>query len=117
MKEEVMKIKIILSLFILIFLIPWVLQGCKKSAVEPEDNTSSGKIAFYSYRDGNYEVYIMNGDGSNQINLTKSEGFDGYPVFSPDGSKIAFCSDRDGNGEIYIMNGDGSNQINLTKRH
>ena len=33
-----MKIKIILSLFILIVLIRWALQGCKKSAVEPEDS-------------------------------------------------------------------------------
>jgi len=109
-----MKIKLILSLFILIFLFHWALPGCKKSAVEPENDHSRGKIAFYSNRDGNDEIYIMNTDGSNQINLTNNEGWDNWPVFSPDGSKIAFLSDRDGPYEVYIMNADGSNKINLT---
>src|SRR3989338_3814448 len=35
------------------------------------------KIAFYSYRDGNYEIYIMDADGANQKNLTNNEKDDG----------------------------------------
>ena len=119
LKEIVMKIKIILSVFILILLILWTLSGCKESGVEPEDSEESeysGKIAFTSWQNGNPDIYIMNGNGSNQINLTQNEGRDENPVFSPDGSKMAFVSHRDGgNGEIYIMNTDGSNQINLTQ--
>jgi hypothetical protein len=72
------------------------------------------KIAFASNRDGNTEIYVMNADGSNQVNLTNNAGNDFNPAFSPDGSKIAFASDRDGNQEIYVMNADGSNQVNLT---
>jgi dipeptidyl aminopeptidase/acylaminoacyl peptidase len=70
----------------------------------------NGKIAF----DGNYEVYVMNADGSGQQNLTRSPGVDVNPAFSPDGSKIAFASYRDGNYEIYVMNADGSDQRRLT---
>jgi dipeptidyl aminopeptidase/acylaminoacyl peptidase len=64
-------------------------------------------IAFESYRDGNWEVYVMNADGSGEINLTKNSAYDYEPSWSPDGKKIVFISDRDGNFEIYVMNADG----------
>ncbi|GAI97954.1 unnamed protein product, partial [marine sediment metagenome] len=62
----------------------------------------------------NFEIYIMNIDGSGQTNLTNNLAWDFEPCFSPDGSKIAFESLRDGNCEIYIMNVDGSGQTRLT---
>ena len=71
-------------------------------------------IAFISDRDGNFEIYVMNADGSAQARLTSDPAFDGGPAWSPDGSKIAFRSLRDGNSEIYVMNADGSGQTNLT---
>jgi TolB protein len=74
----------------------------------------NGKIAFESKRDGNSEVYIMNNDGSGQMNLTNNLAEDIDPTFSPDGTKIAFASNRDGNNEIYIMNADGTNPTRLT---
>jgi Tol biopolymer transport system component/tetratricopeptide (TPR) repeat protein len=74
----------------------------------------SGKIAFYSYRDSNGEIYVMNADGSGQTNLTNNTSGDTSPVWSPDGKKIAFYSERDGNGEIYVMNANGSGQTNLS---
>ncbi|MFC1694264.1 SUMF1/EgtB/PvdO family nonheme iron enzyme, partial [Candidatus Latescibacterota bacterium] len=73
-----------------------------------------GKIAFSSYRDGNYEIYLMDTDGSNQTRLTFNSAYDSYPSWSPDGSQITFSSYRDGNYEIYVMNADGSNQTRLT---
>src|SRR5215203_1605780 len=72
--------------------------------------SAAGKIAFSSSRDGNAEIYVMNSDGSNQINLTNNSADDSGPSFSSDGTKIAFNSNRDGNYEIYVMNSDGSNQ-------
>jgi TolB protein len=85
MEEEVMKTNEILSVFILIYFILWTFLGYKESAVEPdpEDDHYMGQIAFSSDREGNYEVYRMNGDGNNQINLTNSEAMDVDPVFSP----------------------------------
>src|SRR5205809_64975 len=73
-----------------------------------------GKIAFQTNRDGNYEIYTMNADGSGQTRITNNTAADNFPVWSPDGTKIAFQSHRDGNWEIYTMNPDGSGQTNFT---
>jgi TolB protein len=74
----------------------------------------NGKIAFMSTRDFNPEIYTMDADGSNQINLTNNPASDQQPAWSPDGSQIAFTSSRDGNSEIYVMDADGSNVVRLT---
>jgi len=71
-------------------------------------------IAFSSDRDGNWEVYVMNADGTNQTNLTNNPAQDFMPSWSPDGAKITFNSDRDGNQEIYVMDADGSSQTRIT---
>ncbi|MFC1508289.1 SBBP repeat-containing protein [Candidatus Omnitrophota bacterium] len=71
-------------------------------------------ILFQSNRDDNYEIYVMNPNGSNQTRLTYSAGNDMQPSWSPDGSQIAFSSRRDGDDEVYIMDADGSNLIKLT---
>jgi len=80
----------------------------------PSWSPDDKNIAFASDRDGNWEIYIMNTDGSGQIRLTNNTAVDGAPSWSPDDKNIAFESDRDGNWEIYIMNADGSGQTNLT---
>jgi WD40-like Beta Propeller Repeat len=50
----------------------------------------NGKIAFMSTRDGNGEIYVMNPDGSNQVNISHNSAFDEDPAWSPDGRWIAF---------------------------
>lgn len=64
------------------------------------------RIAFISDRkgSGNWEVYVMDTDGSNRKRLTYSDSIDGLPTWSPDGTQIAFESNRDGDNEIYVVN-------------
>jgi WD40 repeat protein len=53
------------------------------------------RIVFRSSRDGKFELYLMDRDGSNVRQLTNNEARDNFPVFSPKGDAIAFSSDRD----------------------
>ena len=57
----------------------------------------------------NSEVFVADGDGSNQHNLTNHPAFDGWPSWSPDGSQIVFASNRRANYQIFVMNADGGN--------
>lgn len=60
------------------------------------------------------EIYVINSNGTNLVQLTNNTSADYRPAWSPDGERIAFVSLRDGNREIYGMNTDGSQQTNLT---
>lgn len=58
---------------------------------------------------GNWDIYIMNPDGTDHINLTRHPASDTQPVWSPTGDKILFTSNRDGISDIFLMNADGTN--------
>lgn len=75
-----------------------------------------GLIAFESNRSGNNEIYVMNPDGTIEVNLTKHPANDVFPSWSPDGTQILFASDRHqpGNLDVYIMNVDGTGVTQLT---
>lgn len=62
------------------------------------------------------DLYIMNGDGSNVRQLTRSPGYDGGPFFSPDNERIVWRRfNPDGNSaEIWTMRVDGSDERQLT---
>ncbi len=72
------------------------------------------QIAFYSNRDGNFEIYVMDVDGNNPLRLTINPAIDAGPSWGPRGKKIAFHSNRGGNYDIFVMDANGNNQINLT---
>ena len=63
-----------------------------------------GLIAFYSNRDGNYEIYSIRPDGSDLKRLTFDPASDQTPAWSPDGTRIASSSLSDGNRDIYVVN-------------
>jgi hypothetical protein len=83
------------------------------SDTAPAASRDAQKIAFMSARDGNWEIYRINVDGSELTRLTENRAADGLPAWSPDGLSIAFASDREGQWAIWVMNADGSNQRKL----
>lgn len=74
----------------------------------------NGRIVFASERTGNWELFTMNADGSNVINLTNSPADDERPSYSTDGQKIAFTRTIGGNADIYTINANGSGLQRLT---
>ena len=78
----------------------------------PSGNLGS-QILFTSRRNGSYDVWIINWDGSGLRALTDDPANDGLGVGSPDGTRIAFVSDRGGQWAIWVMNADGSSPQKL----
>lgn len=66
------------------------------SDTNPDVSPNGSQIAFMSQRDGNWEIYTSDLQGSNLKRLTSDPANDGLPVWSPDGLSIAFASDRGG---------------------
>lgn len=83
-------------------------------------NGSPFKIAYETYVNDNWEIYVMNADGSNPVNLTQTpREHEHYPQVSPDGSKICFSVDqgegRDAVRSLYVMDSDGKNRKKLVE--
>jgi tetratricopeptide (TPR) repeat protein len=91
-------------------------QTPKQLTEYPEDmapDVSGNQIAFMSNREGSWEIYIMNLDGSGLKRLTNNAANDGLPAWSPDGRAIAFVSNQGGPWAVWAMNPDGSNPRRL----
>lgn len=93
-----------------------------------------GRIVFTSVRDGDMEIFTMHEDGSDVARVTRREGPDGGPFFSPDGKRIVFRGRslapgpelddykallRDGlwrptSLEIFVVDADGSHLQQVT---
>jgi len=81
------------------------------------------KIVYETYRETggkrNHEIFMMDADGSNPVNLTNTPNIDEmYPQVSPDATKICFVTDE-GRGRrnkvrhVYYMNIDGANRVHV----
>jgi Tol biopolymer transport system component len=82
--------------------------NCSKDADRPR------LIVFQSSRDSNFEIYVMNMDGTGQRRITNSPSNDISPSLSPDDTTILFASDRSGNWEIYSVRSNGGEPKALT---
>jgi Tol biopolymer transport system component len=76
--------------------------------------SSDGRIAFTSFRDGNDEIYVMNGDGANQTRVTNATSNEDHPAWSPDSTRIAFDTNRNSADDVYTINVNGSGETRLT---
>jgi Tol biopolymer transport system component len=86
----------------------WLPSPALAQAVAPD-----GRIVFASDADGDWDIWVMNADGSGAVNLTSDEEPEGgwqdtQPSWSQDGTRIAFASTREGGDtDIFVMNPDG----------
>jgi len=99
-----------------LFVVPSAGGSYRRLTTDTSDTSpaaSGSRIAFMSARDGNWEIYAVNLDGSGLKRLTNNGANDGLPAWSPDGRSIAFASNRSGAWAIWVMDATGDNQRKL----
>jgi len=79
---------------------------------------SSYKLAYESYSEDNWEIFVCDADGKHRVNLTNTpDQHELYPQVSPDGQRICFIVDR-GQGRqairsVWVMDVDGTNRTKV----
>lgn len=110
------------------------LTGANGYDAEATVNWKTGKVVYTSMQSGDLELWSMNSDGSGKKQITRSEGYDGGPVFSRDGRKIAWRANHPGTPdtlkkyrdllaenlttpmkmELFVSDADGGNARQIT---
>jgi Tol biopolymer transport system component len=88
-------------------------QDAKAKALLAELKACKYKIIYETYRENNWEIFRVDADGANPVNLTGTPDINEmYPHASPDGTKICFVADVKEGGStsrnVYTMNIDGT---------
>ena len=93
----------------------WIAFASNRHAYLP---TASEKMKKRMKMDPSFglDIYIMRSNGTQLKRLTKTDGYDGGPFFSPDGKRITWRRfAEDGHtAEVYTMNVDGTDQKKIT---
>lgn len=79
----------------------------------PYFHPSGDYLIFATNKHGfaNFELYLVRADGRGEpVRVTTRQGFDGLPVFTPDGRKLAWTSNRTGSNGSQIFIGDWDHQ-------
>ena len=103
------KISLFLRICLLLLLLALMLASDSAAQV------FESRIVFSSNRDGDWDIYSMDVNGNNLLQLTDHPATDEYPACSPNGRKIAFASERGVTRDLYVMDSDGDNVIRLTQ--
>ncbi len=72
-------------------------------------------MIYQTDREGNWEIYLLDLESSNEYNLSQHPAEDRSPALSPDGTQIAFESNRDGNWDLYILDLENGEVARLTE--
>lgn len=81
----------------------------------PRWSNNSKKIVFQSNRTDSEQIFTMDADGSNKMNISQNDLSDMQPDWSPIEDKIAFTSGKNFDlKNVYVMDSDGKNRKKLT---
>ena len=95
-----------------------VTHGSGFNLTQPDISEDGSKVVYTAVTvspPGVTDIFSINTDGSNRINLTNTPSlYEEHPSWSPDGTKIVFTKNPGGGTEIYTMLADGSDITRLT---
>lgn len=72
------------------------------------------KVAFQSLRNGSWDIFVGNDDGTGQTAVVSSGNAEIHPHLNRGNTKIVYASNSGGDYEIYTANVNGSGQTALT---
>jgi TolB protein len=92
------------------------LTSLKSITLTPSWSRDGQKIAFTTYRNGQWEIGVVSTLDRHRYPFPTFPGLTTTPSWSPDGNRLAFASSRDNNDgpEIYVADWDGSHLHRLT---
>lgn len=61
------------------------------------------KIAYLSDEAGTCDIHVVDADGTNRKQVTRSAGIDLRPDWSPNGRNLAFANNEDGDFDLYVV--------------
>lgn len=76
--------------------------------------TPDGKIIFTQFANNTTNLFSIESDGTNRVQLTNAGQENLSPSVSRDGRFVAFVSDRNGTAQIWRMDASGGNQKQIT---
>jgi Tol biopolymer transport system component len=89
---------------------------------DPRISPDGNRIAFERLEDdasvhGNYNIFVINTDGTDETRLTDTGWSQGFATWSRDGSQLAYVVSavgEEGRYDLYLMNADGTGGRNVT---
>src|SRR3954453_16004101 len=99
---------------LLVFLVVCLAAPLESQATAP--TSQNGRIAFSRSENAQQDIWLMNPDGSGQVDLTNTAAplSEATPRFSPDGRRITYARGEAGQVDVFVMKADGPGQTNLT---
>jgi dipeptidyl aminopeptidase/acylaminoacyl peptidase len=85
--------------------------------VSPDGTKILYGVSYYSIEQNrsNRELFVMNSDGTEKVQLTETRENEYNAIWHPDGSKIVYLSSASGEVQAWVMNGDGSEKLQISE--
>ena len=82
----------------------------------PDGKQVAYTVSYYSVpqNKSNTELFVMNADGGNNRQLTRSTWHENQPAWVKGGTKLAYLSNESGSSQVWEMNLDGTGKKQLT---
>ena len=88
----------------------WAMGRIGSVAVSPDQQQIAYSVTYYSVPQdkSNTELFVMNTDGSDNRQITRSAFREGEPAWIKEGTKLAFLCNEGGSSQVWEMNPDGT---------